>query len=70
MPLYPQRLVSACAIQISTTIPSKPKPALLARKLVWNVLVPMTTNAPNATLIQLYPRLINAYATQDTTKIL
>jgi hypothetical protein len=70
MPPYPPQLVSACATPISTTIPFTPKPASLARKLVWNVRVPMTTSAQSVTLIQLCPQLINAYAIQGTTRIL
>jgi len=64
-----RQLVSARAIPIFIMIPFKPKLALLARKLAWNVLARMTTNARNATLIQRFPPLINASATQDTSKI-
>lgn len=69
MLLYLQQLASACAIPIFTMIPSKPKLALLAPKLAWSALVQTVTSALNATLIQLFPQLINASATQDTTKI-
>lgn len=57
------------ATPISFTILSKLKLALHALKLARNVLVRMTTSALNVTLIQIFPRLINASAIQDTSKI-
>jgi len=65
----PPPLDFALATPITIMIPYKLKPALLARKHAWNVLARMTTNARNATQIQRLPRLINASATQATSKI-
>lgn len=65
----PPPLDFAHATPITTTIPYKLKLALLALKHAWNVLARVTTNARNATLIQRFPRLINASATQATSKI-